>query len=134
MKISPAIPTRTVAIVVMLVRLDPGMVLPPLFREMRLLLGESEFRGAVRLRPVACCGPKHGGGVPAEGFGPGSGVGAATRVVRRLCWSSRASLCAIAHGVVPSGSGMWACPGPVTNPDTPCRPHLERGAAALKTG
>src|SRR5512135_913385 len=92
MKISPAIPTRTVAIVVMLVRLDPGMVLPPLFREMRLLLGESEFRGAVRLRPVAGCGPKNGGGVPAEGFGPGSGVGAATRVVRRLCWSSRASL------------------------------------------
>src|SRR5207248_9789191 len=58
MKISPAIPTRTVTIVVMLVRLDPGMVLPPLFREMRSLLGEKRVSWR---RPIAS-----GGGLRAQ--------------------------------------------------------------------
>ena len=32
------------------------------------------------------------------------------------------------------GIGEVGVSGPVTNPDTSCRPHLERGAAARKTG
>src|SRR4051812_91300 len=133
MKISPAIPTRTLTIVVMLVRLDPGMVLPPLFREMRLLLGESEFRApsdCVRWRVAGpntgvACPWKDSAQVPGSARRPGWSVGCAghlaPRFVRSLmAWFPRDRGC----------GGVRA----VTNPDTPCRTHFERGAAARKTG
>src|SRR3954453_2442471 len=130
MKISPAIPTRTVTIVVMLVRLDPGMVLPPLFREMRLLLGEKRVSwrrpiasgGGLRAQNTGvACPRKDSAQVPGSARRPGWSVGCAghleSRFVRSLmAWFPRDRGCGRVRAV--------------TNPDTPCRPYLERGAAA----
>src|SRR5262249_48190324 len=104
MKISPAIPTRTVTIVVMLVRLDPGMVLPPLFREMRLLLEENPEREDRR-------DEYRRGQAP-----PGS----QRKSVVFMAWFPRDRGC---------GRGRDR-----TAPDTPCRLHFALGAAARKTG